>query len=73
MVAGEWTMTFREVREQLRIVGILISKRGSSIRVNHFGGMPETACFTSSLDEALTAGLSMARPKHLPKNWCAHR
>jgi len=66
-------MKFREVREQLRIVGILISKRGDDIRINHFGGMPETAVVTSSLDEALTAGLSMARPKHLPKDWCSHR
>jgi hypothetical protein len=66
-------MKFQEVREQLRAVGILISKRGCEILVNHFGGSPETAFFTSCLDEALTAGLSMARPKHLPKHWCSQR
>jgi hypothetical protein len=66
-------MKYREVQEQLRSVGMLISKRGQSLRVNHFSGSPETAFFTSDLEEALRAGLSMARPKHLPKNWCAHR
>ncbi|MBT1160165.1 hypothetical protein J1C56_32050 [Aminobacter anthyllidis] len=66
-------MKFHDVREQLRTVGVLISKRGCEIRINHFGGTPETAFFTSSLDEALAAGLSMARPKHLPKQWCSQR
>lgn len=66
-------MRYREVQEQLRLVGILMSKRGGSHRVNHFGGGPETAYLTPDLDEALRAGLSMARPKHLPKNWCMQR
>ncbi|MCX8571804.1 MULTISPECIES: hypothetical protein [Aminobacter] len=66
-------MKYREVQEQLRLVGIMISKRGDSIRVNHFSGAPETAYVTSDLQEALRAGLTMARPKHLPANWCAQR
>ena len=66
-------MKYGEVQEQLRLVGILISKRGGSVRVNHFFGGPETAYVTSDLEEALRAGLLMARPKHLPKNWCAQR
>jgi hypothetical protein len=64
---------FRDVQDQLREVGILISKNGALIRVNHFGGGAETAFVTASLEEALQAGLAMARPKHLPKNWCSER
>ena len=66
-------MRHREVQEQLRVVGILLSKKGGRLRVNHFGGGPETAYFTSDLEEALRMGLSMAKPKHLPKTWCSRR
>ncbi len=66
-------MRYREVQDQLRSVGVLISKKGGSLRVNHFSGNPETAFFTSDLQEALRAGLSMGRPEQLPKNWCAKR
>ncbi|CAN7718435.1 hypothetical protein [Aminobacter aminovorans] len=66
-------MKYREVQEQLRLVGILISKRGDSLRVNHFSGGPETAYVTSDLEEALWAGLTMAKTQKLPANWCAQR
>ena len=66
-------MRHREVQEQLRVVGIALSKTGGSLRVNYFGGGPETACYTSDLEEALRIGLSMAKPKHLPKTWCSRR
>jgi hypothetical protein len=66
-------MTFFEVRAKLRKVGILVSKYGGSIRVNHFGAGPETARFTSSLEDALRVGLAMAKPHDLPENWCGRR
>lgn len=66
-------MRYRQVQDQLRAVGILISKRGGSLRVNHFCGRADTAYFTSDLEEALRVGLSMAKRKQLPKTWCAQR
>lgn len=66
-------MRHREVQEQLRVVGISLSKNGGSLRVNYFGGGADTAHFTSDLEEALRIGLSMANAKHLPKTWCSRR
>lgn len=66
-------MQYSEVQERLRAVGVLISKRGGRIRINHFGGQPDTAYYTDSLEDALRAGLAMARPHRLPANWCADR
>jgi|APFEC2959095171_1045051.scaffolds.fasta_scaffold14346_2 hypothetical protein len=66
-------MRYREVQEQLRVVGILLSKKGGSLRVNHFDGGPDTAYLTPDLEEALRVGLSMAKRKNLPKTWCSRR
>lgn len=66
-------MKYGEVQERLRSVGVLICKRGGLIRINHFGGQAETAIYTDSIDEALTAGMAMARPRHLPATWCSLR
>ncbi len=66
-------MRYREVQDQLRVIGILMSKRGNRIRVNHFGGEENTAYYTHSLDDALSAGIKMARPDRLPRSWCSHR
>ncbi|MEO5326345.1 hypothetical protein PV773_23795 [Mesorhizobium sp. CC13] len=66
-------MRYREVQDRLRTIGILISKRGNRIRVNHFGGIEDTAYYTDSLDDALAAGMKMARPDHLPRSWCSYR
>lgn len=66
-------MKYREVQERLRGVGVAISKRGSVIRVNHFGGFEGSARYTTDLQEALALGLAMARPEHLPKIWLSVR
>lgn len=42
-------MKYREVQERLRLVGVMISKRGDTIRVNHFGGFEDSAYYTESL------------------------
>lgn len=67
------SLTYREVQEQLRLVGVMISKRGSTIRVNHLGGSEGTACYTESLEDAVEAGMKMARPQQLPAHWLAGR
>lgn len=67
------SITYRQVQEQLREVGVLMSKRGGRIRINHFAGIEETAHYTDSLEDALRTGLAMARPKQLPTMWCASR
>jgi len=61
-------MKYREVQEHLRALGVVMSKRGCAIRLNHFGGMEDTALYTQSLEEALTAGIGMASPK-LASSW----
>lgn len=53
-------MTYGEVREQLRELGIVISKRGYMHRINFFGGLENTAHYTESLEEALERGVAMA-------------
>ncbi|TIO84153.1 MAG: hypothetical protein E5X74_17435 [Mesorhizobium sp.] len=55
-------MTYREVQEMLRRAGIVISKRGSTHRINFFGGQEDTAYYTESLRDALDTGLKMALP-----------
>ncbi|BBD41036.1 hypothetical protein Amn_pb00270 (plasmid) [Aminobacter sp. Y103A] len=66
-------MKYREVQETLRTIGIVMSKKDGRIRVNHFGGTPETARFAGCPKEALRLGLSMAQPEQLPPEWCAER
>ena len=53
-------MTYKAVQEKLRLIGIVISKRGETHRINFFGGLGETACYTDSLDDALLKGVAMA-------------
>ena len=52
-------MKYGAVREQLREAGIVMSKRGDTIRINLFGGLENTAHYTDSLEEALEIGLAM--------------
>lgn len=59
-------MKYREVQERLRSVGVVMSKSGASLRLNHFGGTSETARFTDSLDDALRVGLCMVRADGSP-------
>ncbi len=59
-------LTYRQVQEQLRKVGIVMSKKGSTIRLNHFSGLEETASYSESIGEVLLTGMSMSRPKRLP-------
>ncbi len=56
-------MKYGAVREQLREAGIVISKRGDTLRINFFGGLEKTARYTESLEEALEIGLAMAGPR----------
>jgi gentisate 1,2-dioxygenase len=56
-------LTYKEVQQQLRRAGIVISKRGAVHRINVFDGLENTAFYTESLEEALETGLRMARPR----------
>lgn len=56
-------MTYKLVQETLRAAGIVMSKKGEVHRINFFGGLEDTAHYTTSLQEALEKGLSMARPR----------
>ncbi|WP_245478216.1 MULTISPECIES: hypothetical protein [unclassified Mesorhizobium] len=58
-------VTYKSVQERLREAGIVMSKKGEVHRINYFGGLEETALYTTSLEEALTMGLGMARPERL--------
>jgi hypothetical protein len=53
--------SYKVVQEMLREIGIVISKRGDTHRINFFGGLEETACYTTSLTDALDRGVDMAR------------
>jgi hypothetical protein len=44
-----------------REIGIVISKRGETHRINFFGGLEETAYYTTSLTDALNRGIRMAK------------
>ncbi|MDG4900914.1 MULTISPECIES: hypothetical protein [unclassified Mesorhizobium] len=56
-------MTYKSVQETLRAARIVISKKGDAHRINFFGGLEDTAHYTTSLKEALERGLAMARPQ----------
>ncbi|TJW06118.1 MAG: hypothetical protein E5W97_09970 [Mesorhizobium sp.] len=56
-------VTYKSVQERLREAGIVMSKKGEVHRINYFGGLEETALYTTSLEEAM--GLGMARPERL--------
>lgn len=56
-------MTYKSVQESLRAAGIVMSKKGEIHRINFFGGLEDTAHYTTSLKEALEKGLAMARPQ----------
>lgn len=56
-------MTYKSVQETLRAAGIVISKKGDVHRINFFGGLEDTARYTTNLMEALKQGLAMARPQ----------
>jgi hypothetical protein len=53
--------TYKVVQEMLREIGIVISKRGETHRINFFGGLEETAYYTTSLHDALNRGVDMAK------------
>lgn len=55
-------MRFSEVRETLRTMGVVMSKRGEIIRLNHFGGLEDTAKYTTDLQNAATLGRELANP-----------
>ena len=46
-------MRYREIQEKLREMGIVISKKGGTLRINYFSGMEDTARYVTSLQEAL--------------------
>ena len=54
-------MTYKAVQEKLRLIDIVISKRGETHRINFFGGLEDTAYYTSSLNDALERGVEMAQ------------
>ncbi|PWK65841.1 hypothetical protein C8K44_11556 [Aminobacter sp. AP02] len=56
-------MRFSDVRETLRSIGVVVSKRGETIRLNHFGGLEDTAKYTTDLQDALSLGRAMAGPR----------
>lgn len=56
-------MRFSDVRETLRSMGVVMSKRGETIRLNHFGGLEDTARYTNDLHDALALGRELAQPR----------
>jgi len=56
-------MTYKAVQEMLRPIGIVISKKGETHRINFFGGLEDTAYYTNNLNDALEKGLEMAKLK----------
>ena len=56
-------MRYREVQEKLREIGIVISKRGETLRINYFSGLEDTAHYTTSLEDALEKAQQMAKPR----------
>ena len=56
-------MTYKGIQEQLRDIGIVISKRGETLRINYFSGLEDTARYMTSLEDALAQGLKMAKPR----------
>lgn len=56
-------MRFSDVRETLRSIGVVMSKRGETIRLNHFGGLEDTAKYTTDLQDALALGRQIAGPR----------
>lgn len=57
-------MRFSELRETLRTMGVVVSKRGENIRLNHFGGLEGTAKYTTNLQDAIALGRELAGPHH---------
>ena len=58
-------LTYKAVQEQLRAIGIVVSKRDKTHRINFFGGVEETAYYTDSLSDAFVRGSEMARSKQV--------
>jgi hypothetical protein len=56
-------MTYKAVQDTLRKIGIVISKKGDTHRINYFFGLKDTAYYTQSLEEALHKGVEMAKPR----------
>ncbi|WP_432283675.1 hypothetical protein SLT36_17400 [Aminobacter sp. BA135] len=56
-------MRFSDVRESLRSIGVVMSKRGETIRLNYFGGLEDTAKYATDLQEALALGRELAGPR----------
>lgn len=54
--------SYKTVQDQLRMLGIVLSKRGQTHRINFFGGFEDTAYYTDNLYDALDKGFAMARP-----------
>jgi hypothetical protein len=54
-------MRYGELQEKLRDIGIVISKKGETIRINYFSGLEDTAHYTTSLEDALEKAQQMAR------------
>jgi len=44
-------------------MGVVMSKRGETIRLNHFGGLEDTARYTNDLQDALALGRELAQPR----------
>ena len=60
-LAGAAAESYKTVQEQLREIGIVMSKRGETLRINYFGGLEETACYPRTPQEALDQGFELAR------------
>lgn len=56
-------MRYRELQEQLRDIGIVISKKGDTLRINYFSGLENTAHYTTSFEDALEKAQKMANPR----------
>lgn len=56
-------MKYRELQEYLRPLGIVMSKKGQTIRLNNFGGLEDTARYSETLEDALSMGEAMSKPR----------
>jgi hypothetical protein len=59
----EIDVKYRELQEYLRPLGIVMSKRGTTIRLNSFGGLENTARYSETLEGALAIAGDMAKPR----------
>lgn len=57
------TMTMKAVRDELRAIGLTVTRRDDVYRVNYAGGTEPSACYVDDLVDALDTGRAMAKER----------